>query len=667
MEFDVVVIGGGHAGIEAAHASARLGCRTALLTLSGHTIGQMSCNPAIGGVAKGHLVREIDALGGVMGRLIDRAGIQFRMLNTGKGPAVRAPRAQADKGFYRGEARSLMESTRDLTILRGSAERLIIEGGRVHGLKVRRVLDEDVQAAESSQPQIALRLREAVDTILCRAVVVCTGTFLNGKIYRGVNSSPGGRDGEPGPGGLASSFREIGLVLGRHKTGTPARIKRSSINFGRLRVQPGDDPPPMFSYFGKTQPVLPQVSCHLTRTNRNTHDVIRRNIEKSPLYSGLIEGRGPRYCPSIEDKVVKFPEKQSHLVFLEPEGVDAPEIYPNGISTSLPSDVQEEFIRTLPGLEECELLRPGYAVEYDFVVPNQLDSRLGVRSCDGLFLAGQVNGTSGYEEAAAQGVVAGINAARYAQADPPFVLGRSEAYIGVLVDDLITKIPTDPYRMFTSNAEFRLILRQDNADRRLSEKAHEVGMLGHDEWALLQERWKSVKGDVDQLQRVPLSRVLRAREGNGDGDRIPAGVDPTRDKGMRMSALLKRPGVSYQDILTLGWTSELDPTAQTSVEAEIKYEGYIARMRTRLEATRQMDDVAIPEEFYSLLDGGLQGFSWEAREALLEIRPGTLGQASRLSGVRAAHVDQLCIQIKALNGSSVMRSRNAHPGPCSSC
>jgi tRNA uridine 5-carboxymethylaminomethyl modification enzyme len=622
MDFDILVIGGGHAGIEAAHAAAKVGARTALLTLTRKTIGQMSCNPAIGGIAKGHLVREIDALGGVMGRLVDETGIQFRMLNTRKGPAVRAPRAQADKKAYQEAALRLVASTPGLTILEGCADRLELEPGdrmRVRGLWIR--------------PAIATRPH----LVTCRAVVVCTGTFLNGRIFRGAQTKPGGRDGEPGPGGLAESFRSLGLVLGRLKTGTPPRLDKTSIHFDELDTQPGDDPPPRFSHFSASRPPLPQVPCHITQTNERTHEVIRRNIHASPLYSGRIMGRGPRYCPSIEDKVVKFPEKAHHLVFLEPEGLDVPEIYPNGVSTSLPAEVQEEFVRTLPGLEDAKLLKAGYAVEYDFVVPNQIDSCLAVRSCDGLFLAGQINGTSGYEEAAGQGLMAGINAALWVQGLPRFVLRRNQAYIGVMIDDLITKVPTDPYRMFTSNAEFRLMLRQDNADARLAPLARSLGLLDSRESEGIRARWDAIHLEINRLKNATVSELPRRGSISG------AAWDPA-DK---LSRVLKRPEVTLDGLLALGWTSDLAAESRSSVEAELKYEGYIARVKHRMASMSELDELEITGDFYLRLPAGLPGFSREATESLLAQRPETVGQASRMAGLRAAQIDLLCIYLKA--------------------
>ncbi|MBU1950309.1 MAG: tRNA uridine-5-carboxymethylaminomethyl(34) synthesis enzyme MnmG, partial [Candidatus Eisenbacteria bacterium] len=650
MNFDVLIVGGGHAGIEAAYVAARLGAKTALVTLSRGTIGQMSCNPSIGGIAKGHLVREIDALGGCMGQLADRAGIQFRMLNTRKGPAVRAPRAQADKVLYHLEALKVLDNASGLTLLEGCVERIVFKGGRIEGVAIRRVIDS---AGERWDNPILSPTEEVVG---CRAVILCTGTFLNGKIYRGMETHVGGRDGEPGPGGLAISMNELGLKLNRLKTGTPARLDKATIDFSKTESQPGDDPPPRFSYLDERPPLLPQVSCHITKTNEATHEVIRRNLHRSPLYGGSIEGRGPRYCPSIEDKVVKFPDKLSHLIFLEPEGLDVPEIYPNGISTSLPADVQEEFIRTMRGLERCELLRAGYAVEYDVVIPTQIDEYLGVNTCPGLYLAGQINGTSGYEEAAAQGLIAGINAARWVQGREPFSLRRSEAYIGVLIDDLITKIPTDPYRMFTSNAEFRLLLRQDNADRRLSEKGYQLGIMDDGAWRRIQERWNRTDREMDRLKQTSFNKFF---DGEAKNSTIRTASTQTRvkdfemprDGGMPLSTWLRRPEITYKDLLKAGWESGLDSAAMAWIEAEIKYEGYIVRMTARQREVDLLDDVEIPDTFYNLLQKGLPGFPVEATENLLEIRPRTLGQAGRLAGVRAAHIDLLSIHVRSLEGA----------------
>jgi tRNA uridine 5-carboxymethylaminomethyl modification enzyme len=658
MRVDVVVIGAGHAGIEAAHAAWRLGLRTAVITLSRATIGQMSCNPAIGGVAKGHLVREIDALGGVMGRLIDRAGIQFRMLNTGKGPAVRAPRAQADKRRYRELAREFLEGLNGLLLLEGCAEDLLLGPDGIRGVTVRPTRAIPVEgagvgnsssAASGDLAPVQLEILPEAWVVETRAVVVTTGTFLNGKIFRGEAVKPGGREGEPGPGGLAEAFQRMGLQLARLKTGTPPRIRRDTVAWDRLQIQRGDEPPPRFSHFPGKFPCMPQAACHITRTTPRTHDVIRRHLHLSPLYSGRIVGRGPRYCPSIEDKVVRFPDRLSHLVFLEPEGWDAPEIYPNGLSTSLPEDIQREFLRTIPGLEECEMVRPGYAVEYDVVLPTQLERTLGVRGCAGLFLAGQINGTSGYEEAAAQGIVAGINAARFVAGREPFVLGRGEAYIGVLIDDLVTKVPKEPYRMFTSSAEYRLFLRQDNADRRLARRARQVGMLSEQQWAYLQERWREMEEEKARLAATRVRDFLRTsqRDGRGGDGRLGSGGVAAGGNESLLD-LLKRPEVSLSDLEAWGWRSHLDAMGKSWIESEVKYEGYLRRQRRRLAELEAFEEVRIPETVWRLLAGEhVSGLSWEGRRVLLVRRPTTLGEARRIPGVRASDVDFLAVLVKA--------------------
>ncbi|MEZ5965888.1 MAG: tRNA uridine-5-carboxymethylaminomethyl(34) synthesis enzyme MnmG [Planctomycetota bacterium] len=595
-DFDVLVIGGGHAGAEAALAAARLGARTACVVLDPAAIGRMSCNPAIGGIAKGQLVREIDALGGEMGLVADASGIQFRMLNTKKGPAVRSPRAQCDRHVYNREMAGRVASQAGLTVVAGEATDLLVRptGAGVDGV----------------------RLRDGV-CLRAPAVVLTTGTFLGGRLFAGAWEVDGGRHGEGAATALSASLRSHGLRLARLKTGTPARLRRASIDFARLPEQWGDDPPRPFSFRSRSLP-LPQVCCHVTHTTATTHAIIRQHAHLSPMVQGRIQGVGPRYCPSVEDKVVRFPDKDEHLVFLEPEGLDTEEVYPNGLSTSLPPEVQENFLRTLPGLEEVEVLRHGYAVEYDHLQTDQLRADLHVATLRGLFAAGQINGTSGYEEAAGQGIVAGINAARFVRGEPPFLLDRASSYLGVMVDDLCRVNPREPYRMFTSRAEFRLQLRADNADRRLAPYARELGLL--DEQALAVVRTK-------EARIAAASRVL----------------DTVRHGGRTLRELLRRPDVDvatlaaqHHELAALG----LSPEESSEVEAEVKYEGYVQRQAVDVERLRRMEARAIPPDFDF---AGIEGLSHEAREVLRRRAPLTLGEASRLCGVTPADLNLLLV------------------------
>ncbi|HLQ38952.1 MAG TPA: tRNA uridine-5-carboxymethylaminomethyl(34) synthesis enzyme MnmG [Planctomycetota bacterium] len=597
-DFDVVVVGGGHAGIEAACAAARMGRRTAMVVLDPQAIGRMSCNPAIGGIAKGQLVREVDALGGEMALATDATGIQFRMLNTRKGPAVRSPRAQCDRAAYNHWMVARVLGYQGLTVIAGEVVAIVaaVRQGeqRVDGVQL---MDGSVLRAP--------------------AVVLTTGTFLSGKLFAGPWEAPGGRYGELPATAMSQSLRALGLVLGRHKTGTPPRLHKDTIDWSRLEVQPGDARPQPFSFRTRELPQA-QMCCWITRTTAATHAIIRQNAHRSPMYQGRIQGTGPRYCPSVEDKVMRFPDQDGHQIFLEPEGRESSEIYPNGISTSLPQEVQLQFLRTIPGLEQAAMLRPGYAVDYDYLRTDQIRADLQVAGVHGLFAAGQINGTSGYEEAAGQGIVAGINAAQFASGAPPLVLDRATAYLGVMIDDLCRVNPSEPYRMFTSRAEFRLLLRSDNADRRLTPLAARLG--------LVQE---AVANDVVQKE----ARIASAC-------RLLAGV--WRD-GHSLAEWLRRPEVGVEDLLGMDPSFaalQLPLPELSEVEAEIKYQGYIARQQLEVERLRRMEHKRIPADFdYA----GVSGLSNEARGRLLQRRPLTLGECSRIAGVRPADVQLVLV------------------------
>ncbi len=618
--FDVIVVGGGHAGTEAALASARMGARTLLLTHNIETLGQMSCNPAIGGIGKGHLVREIDAMGGFMARGADACGIHFRTLNASKGPAVRATRAQIDRGLYRRAARRELEGTAGLTLFQQAVDDLWLEGDTLVGVVT----------------QMGLRFRAPV-------VVLTVGTFLGGRIHVGEANYSGGRAGDAPSNALAARLRDGAFRVGRLKTGTPPRIARRSVDFSVLEAQPGDEPRPVFSFMGSRDEHPEQVCCHITYTNERTHALIRDGLDRSPMFSGAIEGVGPRYCPSIEDKVVRFAARDSHQIFVEPEGLDVDEVYPNGISTSLPFDVQLALVRSIRGFEQAHITRPGYAIEYDYFDPRDLAPWLETRVVDGLFFAGQINGTTGYEEAAAQGLLAGINAALRVRGAPPWYPRRDEAYLGVLVDDLVTRGTSEPYRMFTSRAEYRLQLREDNADLRLTPVARELGLVDDARWARFEAKREALAREQQRLASTWLSpaRVPEAAA------RAVLG-QPLR-KEQRLDELLRRPGLDYAALMRLPGAGPgvADAEVVAQVEIAARYSGYIARQHEQVARTREVEDMPIPADFDF---AAIRGLSSEVAQKLGDHRPCTVGQAGRIAGVTPAAISLLLVALRRHRG-----------------
>ncbi|MFP8966917.1 tRNA uridine-5-carboxymethylaminomethyl(34) synthesis enzyme MnmG [Pokkaliibacter sp. CJK22405] len=613
--FDVIVIGGGHAGTEAALAAARMGVKTLLLTHNIETLGQMSCNPAIGGIGKSHLVKEIDALDGAMARATDKGGIQFRVLNSRKGPAVRATRAQADRILYKAAIREILENQPNLTLFQQAVDDLIIEGEQVKG----------------AVTQMGLRF-------LADQVVLTAGTFLGGRIHIGLDNFSGGRAGDPPAIRLAQRLRELPLRVDRLKTGTPPRIDGKTVDFSVMGVQPGDTPLPVMSYLGHVSEHPQQINCYITHTSEKTHEIIRANLHRSPMYAGVIEGVGPRYCPSIEDKIVRFADKDTHQVFIEPEGLTTHELYPNGISTSLPFDVQLQIVNSMRGMENAHILRPGYAIEYDFFNPQDLKSSLETKVIDGLYFAGQINGTTGYEEAGAQGLLAGMNAALRSQGKDSWAPRRDEAYIGVLVDDLITQGTSEPYRMFTSRAEYRLILREDNADMRLTEQGYQLGVVGEERWKAFCEKRESIERERQRLKDTWI------QPGSEAATQLEAATGQGLSRQASLQDLIKRPELDYAAVSAMSPAEEpVSEQVAEQVEIDIKYAGYIDRQLEEIEKLRRSENMALPEDFDYEQVGGLSN---EIRSKLLNVRPSTIGQAGRIPGVTPAAVSLLLVYLK---------------------
>jgi tRNA uridine 5-carboxymethylaminomethyl modification enzyme len=622
QEFDVIVIGGGHAGTEAALAAARMGANTLLLTHNIETLGQMSCNPAIGGIGKGHLVKEVDALGGVMAHAADLGGIQFRILNARKGPAVRATRAQADRVLYKQAVRETLENQPNLSLFQQAVDDLIVEQDRVVGVVT----------------QMGLRFS-------ARSVVLTVGTFLGGLIHIGLSHYQGGRAGDPPANALSQRLRELPFRVDRLKTGTPPRIDGRSIDYSVLQEQPGDSPLPVFSYMGHVDEHPQQISCHITHTNERTHDIIRSGMDRSPMYTGAIDGVGPRYCPSIEDKVVRFADKDSHQIFVEPEGLNTHEVYPNGISTSLPFDVQYGLVRSMKGFENAHITRPGYAIEYDYFDPRDLKPSLETKFIHGLFFAGQINGTTGYEEAAAQGLVAGINACQFTREQEPWCPRRDQAYIGVLIDDLITRGTAEPYRMFTSRAEYRLLLREDNADLRLTPTGRELGLVDDTRWQTFELKQEAVETEKKRLCNTSVAPEKVSVE------LVTEVLGQALSRAARLNELLSRPEVSYAKLMTLPGAGPAvsDPKVAEQVEIQIKYSGYINRQQEEIARHLKHEETCIPE---TLDFNEVRGLSFEVTEKLSKTRPVTIGQASRIPGMTPAAVSLLLVHLKKLRRSA---------------